>query len=148
MEKLRSLTNKKQFRFIVVGASATVIDFAILNLLNLLGVPSIVANTISTGLSMLFSFFANKKFTFKSESKNYVRQVVLFIIFTLFGLWVIQNLIIQGLLSILPTDWPELIRLNGAKIIATFASMIWNYTTYARFVFTETKSNSKPTTSE
>jgi putative flippase GtrA len=146
MEKFRVVANKKQFRFVAVGLAATVLDFGILNLLSLLGTSSLLANTVSTGLSMAFSFFANKKFTFRSESKNYVRQVVLFIVFTLFGLWVIQNLIIQGLLMVLPADWPEFIRLNGAKSIATVASMIWNYLAYSKIVFREPKPN-QPTAS-
>jgi putative flippase GtrA len=134
--------NKQNFlRFVIVGASATVIDFGILNLLSFLGLDSLPANTVATGIAMIFSFLMNKKFTFHSDSKNYVREIVLFIIFTLFGLWVIQNLIIQGLLLVLPFDWPEFIRLNCAKIIATGASMTWNYIAYAKIVFRSGSAN-------
>jgi putative flippase GtrA len=143
MEKLRKITSKKQFRFVLVGGAATIIDFGLLNLFNQIGWDSLVANTISTGLAMAFSFFANKKFTFQSDSKNYARQITLFIIFTLIGLWVIQNLIIQGLLLVLPTDWPDWLRLNGAKVLATVASMTWNYITYNKIVFKS--DNSKQT---
>jgi putative flippase GtrA len=130
---------KSKIRFLMVGACSTVIDFGLLNLLSWFSVIPIVANTTSTGFAMVFSFFMNKKFTFQSKSKNYRREVVLFIVFTLFGLWVIQNLLIQGLLVVIPENWPEFVRLNGAKAVATIASMIWNYWAYARFVFRSEK---------
>ncbi|GHU07639.1 sugar translocase [Alphaproteobacteria bacterium] len=134
MEKLKSLANNKVARFVLVGGTATVIDFGILNLLNFLGLDTLVANTLSTGLAMVFSFFMNKKYTFQSDAKNYAREVTLFIIFTLFGLWVIQNGIIQ-LLLLIDVDLPDFVRLNGAKIIATLFSMTWNYVTYNKIVF-------------
>ena len=87
--QLQDSTKNKGFRFIIVGVVNTVIDFIILNVLSLIGVPKIAANTASTGVSMLFSFFMNKKWTFSSSSKNYLREIILFFVFTLFGLWVI-----------------------------------------------------------
>ncbi|MDR2523938.1 MAG: GtrA family protein [Candidatus Nomurabacteria bacterium] len=143
------MNKKSALRFELVGGCATVIDFGILNLLSLAGLGSLPANTIATGLAMIFSFLLNKKFTFHSESKNYIREIVLFVTFTLFGLWVIQNLIIQGLLSVLPSDWSDFWRLNAAKVIATVASMTWNYVTYAKVVFRKKpQQQSRPTESE
>lgn len=122
----------------IVGGAATLLDFGLINLFVSCGVGVLLSNIVSTGISMVFSFAANKKFTFSSASKNYIREIILFFIFTIFGLWVIQNLIIKGLLVILPNGWTEFIRLNGAKVIATLASMTWNYLTYSRFVFRKT----------
>jgi putative flippase GtrA len=132
---------KSKLRFVMVGGASTIIDFGALNLLTFAGLSPIVANSISTALAMTFSFFLNKKFTFQSKSRNYRREVLLFVIFTLFGLWVIQNLVIKGLLLVTPDSWPEFVRLNGAKIVATGFSMVWNYVTYARFVFRDVKSD-------
>jgi putative flippase GtrA len=140
-EKLQNLKNKHadKLRFLIVGGSSTVLDFGILNILVFLGVDTLIANTISTFLSMIFSFFMNKSFTFKSSSKNYKREVFLFVVFTLIGLWVIQNGVIQGLLLVIPQGLPEFVRLNAAKLIATAFSMVWNFTTYKKFVFKNEK---------
>lgn len=69
----------KQLRFGVVGIINTIIDFSLLFLLVLFGLPTIPSNFISTTSALIFSFFANKKFTFKDSDKNYLRQLVLFL---------------------------------------------------------------------
>jgi putative flippase GtrA len=122
--------------FAGIGATNTVIDFIILNVLSLVfGLPKIGANVISTSVTMVISFFANKKFTFKSNSKNYRREIVLFFVFTMIGLYIIQNLVISLLSLLLPTDLGEFWRLNIAKVLATGVSMVWNFITYKKFVF-------------
>ena len=78
-------------RFAVVGVANTLLDFGVLFTLTSLGVNKLVANVISTTIAFIFSFFANKKFTFKSTSKNLVREMILFVIVTLFGLWGLQT---------------------------------------------------------
>lgn len=135
-ESAKSLTNKKPVRFVVVGSINTVLDFLILNILVLLGLPRILANTISTGISMASSFFMNRKWTFNSNSKNYARQVALFIVFTLIGLWVIQNGVIWIAFNFAPHfGLSDLMFLNIAKVFASVFSLTWNYITYDSFVF-------------
>ncbi|MDR1196801.1 MAG: GtrA family protein [Candidatus Nomurabacteria bacterium] len=125
-----------KLKFGLVGLANTALDFSILNVLSLFfGLPAIAANTISTGISMIFSFFVNKKWVFNSKGKNYAREIVLFFVFTAIGMWIINNGIVQLLVSTLPPEISEFWRINIAKIIATLASMIWNYVTYKRFVF-------------
>ena len=134
--QLQNSTKNKGFRFIIVGVVNTVIDFIILNVLSLIGVPKIAANTASTGVSMLFSFFMNKKWTFSSLSKNYLREIILFFVFTLFGLWVIQNGVMWLILTFVPHfGLPDWLFLNISKLVASVPSLIWNYLTYDRFVF-------------
>lgn len=131
------MKNKAQIsRFAVVGLANTVIDFGLLFLLTFLGLPKIAANTISTGLAFVFSFFANKKYTFKSTSKNIKYEMVSFVIVTLFGLWVLQNgtiWLITPLIKSFITN--EQISLFAAKLFATAVSLIWNYYLYERIVF-------------
>lgn len=133
-----------KLRFTIVGSINTVIDFSILfALTTLFNVPKELANFISTFVAFLFSFFANKKYTFKSTSKNLKRQFLLFTVVTLFGLWVIQTIIIAAItpaFTNLGVNKPAALLIS--KLIATVASLIWNYTLYSRVVFKKPKNSS------
>jgi putative flippase GtrA len=126
----------EKIRFIIVGGVNTALDFGILFFLTFLGLDKIVANYFSTGVALIFSFFANKSFTFKHKEGNAKKQFILFLVITLFGLWVIQPIIIWGSTTLLASYVPnEAINLFVAKLIATVASLIWNYILYSRIVF-------------
>lgn len=133
-----------KLRFTIVGSINTVIDFSILFILTMLfNIPKELANFISTFVAFLFSFFANKKYTFKSTSKNLKKQFLLFTIVTLFGLWVIQTIIITAITPVftnLGVNKPAALLIS--KLIATAASLIWNYTLYSRVVFKKPKNSS------
>ena len=133
-----------KLRFTIVGSINTVIDFSILFTLTMfLNIPKELANFISTSVSFLFSFFANKQYTFKSTSKNLKRQFLLFTIVTLFGLWVIQTIIIAATTPVFTNlDINKPAALLISKLIATAASLIWNYTLYSRVVFKKPKNSS------
>jgi len=126
----------QKIRFAVVGLANTALDFALLFLFVGLGLDKIPANYLSTGISFIFSFFVNKSFTFKNKTGNAKKQFALFIIITIFGLWVIQPLVITAVAAILAsTGWASGIILFIAKIIATIFSMVWNYILYSKIVF-------------
>lgn len=130
--------HETKLRFGLIGGLNTLIDFGLLFAFSFLfGIPRGFANILSTSVAFVFSFFANKKFTFQSSSKeNVVREMILFTVVTLFGLWVIQGLIIDFLSPvIISLGLSEKIALLGAKLIATIASLIWNYLLYSRAVF-------------
>lgn len=132
-----TIKNKtEKLRFGIVGIANTAIDFGTLFTLTSLGLPPLLSNVISTTFAFCFSFFANKKFTFKSTGANVKREIALFTIITLFGLWVIQSIIIEGMTALLAPLLPsrDLVLLI-AKIVATIASLVWNYTLYSRVVF-------------
>ena len=133
-----------KLRFAIVGSVNTALDFSILFILTMLfNIPKELANFISTSVSFLFSFFANKKYTFKSTSKNLKKQFLLFTIVTLFGLWVIQTIIITAITPVftnLGVNKPAALLIS--KLIATAASLIWNYTLYSRVVFKKPKNSS------
>ena len=133
-----------KLRFAIVGGVNTALDFSILFILTMLfNIPKELANFISTFISFLFSFFANKKYTFKSTSKNLKKQFLLFTVVTLFGLWVIQTIIITAITPVftnLGVNKPAALLIS--KLIATAASLIWNYTLYSRVVFKKPKNSS------
>lgn len=126
----------EKLRFAIVGGANTALDFIVLFGLTFLGLDKIAANYISTSIALIFSFFANKQFTFKDKSKNSKKQFVVFLVITLIGLWAIQPVIIWGVTTMLAGVIPsEAVNLFIAKLIATVASLIWNYVLYSRFVF-------------
>ena len=128
----------EKLRFGLVGVANTVIDFGILFGLVFFGVDKIVANFFSTGTAFVFSFFVNRSFTFKSVGGNTKRQFAYFLIITLSGLWIIQPLIINGIAALLAHHGLSsgFILLAG-KLVATVATLIWNYLLYKKHVFTE-----------
>ena len=130
--------HETKLRFGIIGVINTALDFGLLFVFSsLFGIPRGFANMFSTSISFIFSFFANKRYTFKSSSKeNIVREMVLFTVVTLFGLWVIQGLIIHFLTPvIINLGTTEELALLASKLIATVASLIWNYLLYSRVVF-------------
>mgnify|MGYP000881041002 FL=1 len=128
----------KLLRFALVGGINTAIDIGLLFGLTTLGVPNLAANTVSTGLAFIFSFFANKSYTFRAQG-DVRRQLILFVVVTLAGLWGLQNAVIFCVSPILTSViHTEPLVLLLAKIIATGASLVWNYCLYDRVVFRTT----------
>lgn len=126
----------EKLRFALVGGANTAIDFGILFGLVFLGVDKLVANFFSTGIAFIFSFFVNRSFTFKSTGGNTKKQFVIFLVITLFGLWVIQPAIIAAVAWLLDSsDLSKPIILLVGKLTATIATLIWNYVLYSKFVF-------------
>lgn len=128
--------NPQLLRFGIVGGANTALDFGLLFVFKFIGIPVEIANIMSTGLAFIFSFFANKKYTFKTTNTNVIREMILFVIVTLTGLWGLQTLIItlthNPLTQLMGnTDVALLI----AKLLATVASLTWNYLFYSKLVF-------------
>lgn len=126
----------EKIRFAVVGGLNTIIDFVILLTLTSFGIPAAIANYPSSTVAVIFSFFANKNYTFKATGTNLKKEIILFLIFTLFCAWVLQPLTIIAIQSLLGfMNLQPQILVIIAKIAATIVTLIWNYLTYSRFVF-------------
>ena len=107
-----------------------------MNIFKLIGLNIYLANTLSTGTAMIFSFFLNKKWTFRNAGQDYLRQVILFFVFTMIGIWVIQNGFIWLIQTFIPRfGLPDVLFDNAAKLVASVPSLIWNYVTYNTVVF-------------
>ena len=60
--------HETKLRFGLIGGLNTLLDFGLLFAFSsILGVPKLFANILSTSVAFVFSFFANKKYTFKSQ---------------------------------------------------------------------------------
>lgn len=131
------MKNKSQLiRFGLIGVINTALDFGLLFILKSIGLMATTANIFSTSIAFVFSFFANKKYTFRSSGTNIVREMILFVAVTLFGLWVLQT----GVIWLVLPHLSKLLRssemgLLVTKLIATAVSMAWNYILYDKLVF-------------
>jgi len=126
-----------KIRFLLVGGTNTAIDIVILfSLVNFVSLSIFISNIISTSVALSFSFYANKTFTFKDDNKNLKTKMVTFLAITLFGLWVLQPIIITIAKSIFdPILANTNIILLIGKFAATCVTLVWNYLMYRKFVF-------------
>ncbi len=146
-------------KFGITGVMNTLIDFSVFNVaFAVFGLAAIPAHLISTTLAMIFSFIANKTYVFGSQSRRVLVQAALFVLVTAAGLYIIQT----GIISLLLYAWEtplslgytivtaigldsvlsqEFVFNNGAKVVATVFSMIWNYLLYRNVVFNDRRSH-------
>ncbi|NTW61160.1 GtrA family protein [Candidatus Saccharibacteria bacterium] len=129
-----------KLRFGVVGVANTVIDFLVLFSLVKIGLSTITSNIISTTVALIFSYFANKNYTFQNLNKGSARTIVYFLIITLFGLWLMQPVIIETTSPLFNKILNNNFSLIASKGLATLFSLTWNYFMYRKFVFTDNKS--------
>lgn len=125
---------RRPLRFLAVGVANTAIDVAIFLGLTGLSVPVIPANMISTSVALVFSFVANRAFTFRAGS-GVAGQALRFAIVTLIGLWVLQPLVIWLVAASLAPVMTGTAALLVAKLAATAVSLTWNYLLYGLVVF-------------
>lgn len=126
----------KFIKFLLVGASGTLIDYGILLLLKSFGWQTLPANVISYSAGLVNNYYWNSHWTFvKKEDDRKLEQFCQFAIISLVGLG-LNSLIV---LTLEP-------RLNGisalseyglilAKMIATGIVLVWNYTANQMWTF-------------
>ncbi|HET6746732.1 MAG TPA: GtrA family protein [Candidatus Saccharimonadales bacterium] len=133
-------------RFVFTGGLNTLIDFTLFALIaNIIGVNPILASIISTGLTLIFSYFMNHYFVFRSQRKR--RQTALqFLLVTLFNVWVIQSGIIFIVLHTFgfvqffqEHEWTFNM---FAKLCGVAVSMVFNYVGY-KMIFNEKSNDSE-----
>lgn len=132
MIALSTITSSKEItrfsRFLAVGALGTALDFGILTLLKLAGLPTLVANSISFTAGLLNNFTLNRLWTFSDViQSNWQRQLIQYALVSLIGL-TLNDLIVVSLENTMGA-WlgqPEFGYLP-AKVIATGVVVFWNY---------------------
>lgn len=126
----------EKIKFAIVGGLNTAIDFSILFVLVTMGVPVLISNYISTSTALIFSFFANKKYTFQDHGQFSKSKFATFLVITLFGLWILQPIIIYSISALLNSySFDKNIVLLISKLFATVVTLVWNYLLYRKFVF-------------
>lgn len=129
----------------IVGASNTLVDLAVLNLLMFFtGINTGIYISLFSGISFIAadvnSFLWNKFWTFrdkKKDSRSLLRQIIAFLIVSSVGLaintfavHIIVNVIEKPQWAISASLWA-----NIAKLCAVFLTIAWNFTGYKLIVF-------------
>jgi len=132
--------------FVVIGVVNTSIDIGVFMFLKYIFQVNnqsnwiILINLTSIILAIIFSYFANKYFTFKHNSRTNTKEIGKFLTVNIFG-FLINTSILRLTIYILPNELsvpmiPVLIdvALIG-KILGTAGSMIVSFIGYKFFVF-------------
>lgn len=124
-------------RFTLVGAANTLVDFGLFDLLSVLthvrsGLPLALINLVSVSVAMIFSYWANGRFTFGVHARP--RAFSRFVVIT--GASLILNTVIVLFVAHLMVN-PTLLDLNLAKVSAVVLSGTLNFLGYRHFVYRE-----------
>ncbi len=136
------LTSQKErsrfLRFAIVGAIGAVVDFGVLNLLMLIGVPFIAAGVVSFICAVVNNFLWNRFWTYPdSRSKPVSHQLVQFALINVIGLVIrtpllafLEKVLIPLCQKILPANFflsADVVAHNIALAIAILVVMLWNF---------------------
>lgn len=131
---IKNKTLKQFIKFGIIGATSTVIDFGILNLLVIYGHFNVyLAATISFLVAVTNGFVWNSRFTFKVKRGEDFEQgtsirYISYVLVNVVGLGL--NLGIMYIFIDYFHIW-----YNYAKLIAVFIVMFWNYGASRKWVF-------------
>ncbi|MDR0783178.1 MAG: GtrA family protein [Propionibacteriaceae bacterium] len=124
-------------RYLAVGVFNSLLDLGLFSLLAaVIGLHPILANTISTTITMCVSFLLNSRWVFRSRQQGIVSFVV-FVAITLTSGLVVQGAVIWTIVHLVPPMIPTLsfeIVAIGAKICAMGVGMVCNFLGY-RWLF-------------
>lgn len=149
-----SAEQKKEVgRFMLVGLVGTVIDYTLLNIFAvLLGLPLLIANSISAPFSSFIGYKLNKRVVFEDRMHGRRKTVLLYGAILAFGILVIQNTILHFVSGSFAWQIAEFVQpaivfvglgdvelgtiaINAAKVCASLTAALWNYLMLRRFVF-------------
>lgn len=122
-------------RFSLVGVANTAVDVVVYLLLTSVGLSVVLANFISTSCGMTFSFFANRSFTFRRAKGMVGRQLILFLLVTVTGQWILQPTIITASSRLLPLLDSGPLATLIPKLLGIGTTVVWNFILYRLVVF-------------
>ena len=140
----------KAVRFICVGILNTLTDLTILNILVFaFGFKLLVANLFSASISIVLSYFWNHIIVFQRRHKRTWQLFVKFVVVTGLSIIAVQSAIIFAVEHVLTVksiisfshanhSQAHFIQVNGAKVAAVAAGMVWNFLLYHFVVFKDT----------
>jgi putative flippase GtrA len=124
----RAVETRRFGRFLVVGLGGTLIDFGLLALLTGIGVPTLLANTLSFSAGACSNFTWNRLWTFaEARRRPWGVQLVQFLAVSAVGL-----AINDAIVMMLQTPLGNLLGHPAqgylpAKVVATGVAVVWNF---------------------
>jgi len=128
-------------KFLEIGVLNTFIDIGILNLLVWLsgitvGFGLTPLNTVSFLCATTNSYYWNKLWTFKKGGQTMSKEFVQFLVISVIGWSINTSIVVLGTTFLAPmTTLSAGAWMNIMKLIATLASMVWNFIGYKFIVF-------------
>ena len=115
-------------KFASVGALGMVVDLTILNVMHkVVGLPLLVANTISFSTAVVSNFTWNRLWTFpESRQRPIIPQLAQFALVNVVGL-AINNVVLWVVFNLVTNFIPDPLDYNFAKITAIGVVLFWNY---------------------
>lgn len=122
-------------KFGVVGALAFVVDFGIFNMLLAHGIGALTANATSVTVAALFSYGANRWWTYRDRetSDSQASSLAVFILLNAVGLAILHVCLVAATFAGFTTP----LALNIARVVGTGLGTIFRFFTYRKFVFLE-----------
>ncbi|YAL83368.1 DUF6020 family protein [Dermacoccaceae bacterium W4C1] len=121
-------------RYASVGVGTTALDLVLFSVFALVvGLNPLLANVISTCITVCVSYLINRMFVFRSQA-GAARTFVPFVTVTLFSGLVVQSLVIAGVVAAGTASIDEVFLKPGAKVVAMAVGMVSNYLGY-RWLF-------------
>lgn len=110
-------------KFVVVGATAFLIDYGILMLLTKYAmVNHLLANVISFTVSVLYNYYLSTAWVFESQQKQSQSVVlVVFIVMSVIGL------LLNTAVIFVCVDYLKMFSLTISKVLATGVVMVYNF---------------------
>lgn len=115
-------------KFAIVGASGTVVDFSVLNLMHLVfGASLFLSNTISFSVAVVNNFIWNRLWTFpESRQRPFGKQLLQFGAVNVVGL-AINQAVFLSLNHYVFEPWLGQLGYNLAKACAIVLVLFWNF---------------------
>jgi len=125
---------RQLIKFGIVGASSTIVNFAVLNLMLAMHQNRYAAETVAFLVSVVNGYYWNKRWTFKAAPvKAAHTQFIQFLLVNLVA-WGLDLLIIKLLsvplersLHLSTAHWTMVIATNLAQLVATGVTVFWNF---------------------
>ena len=141
--KIKSILTGSFVRFLIVGVLNTIIGTSVMFLsYNLLHTGYWVSSALNYIVGSIFSYFANKYFTFRSKKKSW-KEILLFVInisvcyLLAYGL---AQPLVGRLLSVLNWGWSVSLKEQISMLMGMGLFVIFNYFGQRIFVFKEKES--------
>jgi putative flippase GtrA len=143
-DKVHKKRDRKVIMFAAIGIFNTLFDMALYVLVQYLTGSIIIANIVATSAALIGSYLLNSKLTFKAK-KWTAKSFILFVVVTIFGLWVLQTGVIYlltPLVGIIPEVlWrlfgplEDIVKILAPKVAATAVTVVWNFLWYNKVIF-------------